>query len=332
MTGVLFDMPAPAPRKRHHAAPVAWPDWPFGELAPASYDLIHIDPPNAYEMWGEGGYGKAPQAHYPCIDLDDLKRFPVGKLAKRDCVLLLWCWWPFAAIGAHVEMFRAWGFEGKTGFPWLKRTKHGKVHFGPGYILRECTEMVFVATRGKPAWDDSFCAKTRGVIDAEAREHSRKPDDVYAIAEGFMPHARRIDLFGREQRPGWDSWGNETTKFGGGSTVAGPAPIPAPDAPAAGLDSLDSAAGVVDQNDISRRSATVTAAADPGPDADAPCGESQGDKAPSPAAGRSTGAAPARAARLAAVDETPPSDDDLLEIPAWLRRDPVTNQILGAAG
>jgi N6-adenosine-specific RNA methylase IME4 len=276
MTGVLFDMPAPAPRKRHHAAPVVWPDWPFGDLAPASYDLIHIDPPNAYEMWGAGGYGKAPQAHYDCVDLDDLKRLPVGKLARRDCVLLLWCWWPFAAIGAHVEMFRAWDFEGKTGFPWLKRTKHGKVHFGPGYILRECTEMVFVATRGKPAWDDSFCAKTRGVIDAEAREHSRKPDDVYAIAEGFMPHARRVDLFGRAQRPGWDVWGNETTKFGGGSTVAGPAPIAAPAAPAVGVGSLAPAAGVVD--------------------------------------------ASARA-----------SEDDLLEIPAWLRRDPVTNRILGAA-
>jgi N6-adenosine-specific RNA methylase IME4 len=227
MTGTLFDLDTVPARTAHHAAPVQWADWPFGaDIQPASYDLIHIDVPNAYKMWGPGGYEKAPQAHYACIDMEDLKRFPVGKLARPNCVLLLWCWWPFAAIGTHVELFKSWGFEGKTGFPWLKRTKHGKVHFGPGYIVRECTEMVFVATRGKPAWDDSFCAKTRGlvdtddtaqagIIDAAAREHSRKPDDIYRIAEGFMPHARRIDVFGRERRSGWDVWGNEVNKFNG---------------------------------------------------------------------------------------------------------------------
>lgn len=213
MSGTLFDM-GPAPeRKRHHAAPVQWADWPFGDLVPGGYDFIWADPPWAYEMRGEGGYEKAPQAHYPCVDLDDLRRMPVGKLAKRDCLLWLWTTWPFVANGGALKLIEDWGFVGKTGFPWVKETVTGKLTFGPGYVLRACTEPVIIAARGRPALDEDFTARTRAIIREAVREHSRKPESAYRIAEGLMPHARRVDIFGRERRSGWDVWGNEVNKF-----------------------------------------------------------------------------------------------------------------------
>jgi N6-adenosine-specific RNA methylase IME4 len=137
----------------------------------------------------------------------------VARLAAANSLLWLWTTWPFLANGAAHKLVKAWGFEPKTGFPWKKLTKTGKTAFATGYILRSCTEVVIIAVRGAPAYDDSYCARTRGLIEAEVREHSRKPDSAYEMAERLVPAARRLDLFARETRAGWSAWGNEIGKF-----------------------------------------------------------------------------------------------------------------------
>ena len=43
------------------------------------------------------------------------------------------------------------------------------------------------------------------------REHSRKPDEVYERIERMYPNARKLELFARNKREGWDSWGDEIT-------------------------------------------------------------------------------------------------------------------------
>ena len=47
-----------------------------------------------------------------------------------------------------------------------------------------------------------------------SREYSRKPEEAYPAAELLMPDARRLELFSRTNRPGWDHFGNEAGKFG----------------------------------------------------------------------------------------------------------------------
>lgn len=47
---------------------------------------------------------------------------------------------------------------------------------------------------------------------APRREHSRKPDTLHRIIEACSP-GPYLELFAREQRPGWATWGNETGKF-----------------------------------------------------------------------------------------------------------------------
>lgn len=214
MSDMLFPVEPPKARGAKREAAAAWADWPFGEMAPGGYELLMVDPPWAYEMRGVDGYGKSPQAHYTCLDLPSIRRLPIGKLAARDCLLWLWCTWPFVANGACLDVLTSWGFEGRTGFPWKKLTSGGKTAFGTGYIVRACTEPVILAVRGAPAYDKEFCARTRGLIEAEAREHSRKPEIAYTMAEKMMPHARRAEIFARQQRPGWDRWGDQAEKFG----------------------------------------------------------------------------------------------------------------------
>ena len=49
------------------------------------------------------------------------------------------------------------------------------------------------------------------------REHSRKPDEVSNWLISLYGDVKRIELFSRTDRPGWDVWGNEANKFGGAS-------------------------------------------------------------------------------------------------------------------
>ena len=50
------------------------------------------------------------------------------------------------------------------------------------------------------------------LIEAPRREHSRKPDEFFDRVERLVA-GPYLDIFARERRPGWTSWGNETDKF-----------------------------------------------------------------------------------------------------------------------
>ncbi len=175
------------------------------------FDLIMADPPWSFDNWSKAGERKNAKAHYACVGLEDIKALPVGALAAKDC--LLWLWATNPMLPHALEAMAAWGFAFKTAGHWAKRTRHGKLAFGTGYILRSAGEPFLIGTRGKPKTTRSV----RSVIEGQAREHSRKPEEAFAAAERLMPDARRIELFSRQQRPGWAAWGNETGKFEGGA-------------------------------------------------------------------------------------------------------------------
>lgn len=56
-------------------------------------------------------------------------------------------------------------------------------------------------------------AETRGKYTTVMREpstyHSHKPICAYEMLEDMFPNARKIELFARNERDGWDCWGNE---------------------------------------------------------------------------------------------------------------------------
>jgi N6-adenosine-specific RNA methylase IME4 len=189
----------------------------FGSLPLMSYDLIMADPPWSFKTFSDKGHAKAAQAHYDCMTLDDIKALPVSHLAKQDCLLWLWCTNPMLTHG--IENLRSWGFTFKTAGHWVKKTKHGKLAFGTGYILRSAGEPFLIGTIGSPKTSRSV----RSVVEGRIREHSRKPEEAYQAAEQLIPDARRLDLFSREKRMGWDNWGRESEKFNIDQQLAGAA-------------------------------------------------------------------------------------------------------------
>ena len=53
------------------------------------------------------------------------------------------------------------------------------------------------------------------LLTAPMREHSRKPDEFYALIEGLCPAPTggRLELFARQARPGWAAMGAEIDRF-----------------------------------------------------------------------------------------------------------------------
>lgn len=47
------------------------------------------------------------------------------------------------------------------------------------------------------------------VLREPSTKHSKKPVCAYEMLENMFPNARKIELFARNQRDGWDCWGNE---------------------------------------------------------------------------------------------------------------------------
>ena len=182
--------------------------WPFGELIPLRYRVILADPAWMFALRSPKGEGKSPQAHYRCMPLADIQALPVSQLAAPDCACIMWATAP--QLPQALEVLTAWGFTFKSAGAWAKQSPTGASWaFGPGYVYRSAAEFWLLGTIGRPA---QHSRSIRNLIVAPRREHSRKPDQMHTDIEALFD-GPYVELFARSLRPGWDCWGNETTKF-----------------------------------------------------------------------------------------------------------------------
>lgn len=172
------------------------------------YGVIVADPPWSYSNSGTRG---AAENEYSTMPLDAICALPVRDRAADNAVLFLWGTWPLLPECIHV--MDAWGFQYKTGFPWIKILDEPRMslfgdmiikpQYGVGFWVRGASEYVTIGTRGKVSPPNSGFV---GLL-SENFQHSRKPDNIYEIAESLPgPY---LELFARRQRDGWDAFGNE---------------------------------------------------------------------------------------------------------------------------
>jgi N6-adenosine-specific RNA methylase IME4 len=186
------------------------------------YGAILCDPPWAFKTYSEKGKGRSAERHYDVMDFDDMcHRWGIlSDYQADDCCLFLWTTDPM--LPKALELMGRWGFTYKTvAFTWVKVSRRDKFRTmypisrpndwftGMGYWTRSNPEMCLLGTRGKPK---RIHKDVRQLIVASRREHSRKPDCIYERIERLV-EGPYLEMFARQQRPGWDSWGNETTKF-----------------------------------------------------------------------------------------------------------------------
>lgn len=173
---------------------------------PSGFDLAVIDPPWHFKA---GMNARHAGSKYALMGLDAIKAMPIRAIMARDSWVILWHTEPMARQA--FEVLDAWGARYSTRGVWVKRTRRGLLGFGSGFVLRGAHEPFIVAKFGRPK---VVARNVRSVIEGPLREHSRKPDEAYAEFGRMVPKgADKIEVFSRETRAGWWSFGDEAGKF-----------------------------------------------------------------------------------------------------------------------
>lgn len=161
------------------------------------FGTIYADPPWKY---GNQATRAATDNHYPTMTAEEIAALPVGDLAADNCQLHLWTTNNF--LQEALDIIGAWGFTYKSMFVWCKP------QMGIGNYWRVSHETLLLGTRGSSTFRDKGL-KSWAVI--KRGKHSAKPEQVRRMIEKASP-GPYLELFGREECPGWTVWGNEVSR------------------------------------------------------------------------------------------------------------------------
>lgn len=197
----------------------------LADLPRAYYQTILADPAWRYVTWDKRtaikrrngkGTNVSAAVHYNTMRTVDICAMPVADLVAPNAALFLWVPWPNLLDGLCV--MESWGFVYKTcAFDWMK-AHIGQLDLfrsdidplmGLGHWTRSNSEACLLGTRGKPK---RLHKDVRMGIIEPRREHSRKPQCVHARIERLVS-GPRLELFSRQVRNGWDSWGDQLDRF-----------------------------------------------------------------------------------------------------------------------
>ena len=203
------------------------PPHPFAGLRRHGYAAIVADPALAFTSY-TSIQSSNPQStrdlrrHYQCMSFEEICALSVADLAtKSGCHLFLWTSPP--NVERSLTILRSWGFKfSSKAFTWVKLRRgfdpqqlrftpliEGDLHYSLGLTTRKSTEDVLLGRRGNCR---RIARDVREVILSPVREHSRKPDEVYARIERYCA-GPYLELFARTRRVNWDAWGDELEKF-----------------------------------------------------------------------------------------------------------------------
>jgi len=168
----------------------------LGEAAP--FGVVYADPPWRYNF--PSTPNRRIENHYETAELEEIKGHWREVNFDENCVLFLWATSP--KLGEAFEVLAAWGFEYVTNMVWVKNS------IGMGFHARQRHELLLIARRGSP-YHPEASDRPDSVIEAPRKEHSAKPEKVYELIESMYPHARKLEMYSRTPRSGWEAWGYE---------------------------------------------------------------------------------------------------------------------------
>jgi N6-adenosine-specific RNA methylase IME4/predicted transcriptional regulator len=158
------------------------------------FRTIYADPPWKYSNQGTRA---STDNHYKTMTIDEMLALPIEKLAEDNAHLHLWT--TNAFIFECHKILKAWGFEYKSIFVWVKP------QMGIGNYWRMSHEFMILGVRGSLTFQNK---NHKSWIELKRGEHSAKPDEIRKIIEEVSP-SPRLELFGRKEIPNWVVWGNQ---------------------------------------------------------------------------------------------------------------------------
>lgn len=195
-----------------------------------TYSCILMDPP-----WHEpGGNDRGADDQYDTIrePSEILRTIVTAPCWAPAANSHLWLWTTVTSLEAGLWLVGALGYRYVTNAVWVKLARQQgflnelRYLLGLGQYLRIGHEHLLFGVRGNGFAVRSDARDVPSVIAAEAprddkgqRIHSRKPEASYQLIERRTT-GRRLEMFARVARPGWDAWGNQAPPADATTTTA----------------------------------------------------------------------------------------------------------------
>ena len=168
------------------------------------YHTILADPP-----WHQQGGGKSKRGadrHYPLMKEKQIKELMKSVLEDKvadNAHMYMWC--ANNHIPEGLRIMEHLGFKYITNLVWAKS------RFGLGRYFRGQHEICLFGTRGR-GWgvrsDSNNVPSLLGGALISPTAHSKKPKEMYDLIEK-RSNGPYLEMFARNERSGWDSWGDE---------------------------------------------------------------------------------------------------------------------------
>ena len=172
------------------------------------YGIIYSDPP-----WPQkkGGLRKvAPnqgrELDYKTLSIPEIKEIHKHFFEEVEDKHDVFMWTIDKFLHDTEQMMAELGYVLHARFVWDKGNG-----VAPGFTVRFTHEyLLWFYQPGKmlkPVPEQR--GKWATVLRERSTTHSTKPDIAYVMLETMFPEAKKLEMFARRRRKGWDSWGDE---------------------------------------------------------------------------------------------------------------------------
>jgi N6-adenosine-specific RNA methylase IME4 len=159
------------------------------------FGTIYADPPWRYQ--NQGTRASTGNHYAGDMSIDEICEMPIAELSAEKCHLHLWT--TNAFLFECPKIFKAWGFEFKSSFVWVKP------QMGIGNYWRNSHEIMLLAVKGGQT---ALSRAEMSWLECKRGQHSAKPDAVRHSIERLSP-GPYLELFGRKKVEGWTVFGNQ---------------------------------------------------------------------------------------------------------------------------
>ena len=174
------------------------------KLPNKQYNTIVLDPPCDISM------GAVPtklrpntkkKLDYKTMSLEEIKQIPLNEIANLGSHI--YCWTTNKMLPHTFDVLKSWGVNYHLTLVW---TKHNGMT--PNFAYKFATEFCLLGFYQKPMQKFLKCGKLNWINTNAPRKHSTKPGCFFDLVDEMSP-SPKLEMFARERRFNWDSWGDE---------------------------------------------------------------------------------------------------------------------------
>jgi len=213
------------------------------------FQVIVSDPPWSFtDSLTMSDVARGAAANYVTMTNEDILNLNVQAIADPDgCVLALWV--PSSILQTGLDVMKAWGFEHKQTYVWVKVKKEPLVllkksikkfmkvsskqkltmndylegfqqclrsfdirdvlSFFMGRLFRQTHEICLIGLNNTKVYKQLANKSQRSVSFGQNLDHSAKPEYLQDSLEIMFPNSEKFEMFARRIRSGWTCVGNE---------------------------------------------------------------------------------------------------------------------------